>query len=241
MFWQNTVAGDIFALAFTYGFILTILKFLEETAKKELVDLNVIRKLAHVIIGLTLMLCWPMFSSGRRGAILASLIPGLVTIRGFAVGLGMGKDEKIIKSLSRYRNSRELLKATLGYVSTITLATAVYWRTSPAAIAAICNLCAGDGIADIAGRRFGRLKLPYNKNKSIVGTTAMATCGFLASIGYMLYFSWFGYIQESSKMVLGFFIVSLASAFVESHPSSTKLDDNFTVPLASLLVGSFAL
>lgn len=96
----------------------------------------------------------------------------------------------------------------MGYVSTITLATAIYWRTSPAAIAAICNLCAGDGtiisndshqfkglsffmerinffigIADIAGRRFGSWKLPYNRNKSIVGTTAMATCGFLASLG----------------------------------------------------------
>ncbi|CAI9752579.1 unnamed protein product [Fraxinus pennsylvanica] len=187
------------------------------------------------------MLCWPMFSSGRTGALLASLIPGLVTIRGLIVGLGMGKDEKIIRSLSRYRNSRELLKATMGYVSTITLTTAIYWRTSPAAIAAICNLCAGDGIADIAGRRFGSCKLPYNRNKSIVGTTAMATCGFLASLGYMFYFSWLGYIQESSKMVLGFFIVSVASAFVESHPLSSKLDDNFTVPLASLLVGSFVL
>ncbi|XP_022886727.1 farnesol kinase, chloroplastic-like isoform X2 [Olea europaea var. sylvestris] len=176
MFWYNWVAGDIIALAFTYGVILSILKFLEESAKMELFDLNVLRKLCHVMIGLTLMLCWPLFSSGRTGAILASLIPGLVTTRGLIVGLGMGKDEKIIRSLSRYRNSRELLKATMGYVSTITLATAIYWRTSPAAIAAICNLCAGDGIADIAGRRFGSWKLPYNRNKSIVGTTAMATC-----------------------------------------------------------------
>lgn len=39
MFWYNWVAGDIIALAFTYGVILSILKFLEESAKMELFDL----------------------------------------------------------------------------------------------------------------------------------------------------------------------------------------------------------
>ena len=39
-------------------------------------------------------------------------------------------------------------------------------------------------------------------------------------------------------MVLGFWIVSLASALVESLPISTDLDDNLTVPVTSILVGS---
>lgn len=39
-------------------------------------------------------------------------------------------------------------------------------------------------------------------------------------------------------MVLGFLVVSLASALVESLPISTNLDDNLTVPLTSILVGS---
>lgn len=39
------------------------------------------------------------------------------------------------------------------------------------------------GIADVVGRRFGRQKLPYNSNKSIAGSVAMATAGFLASVG----------------------------------------------------------
>lgn len=40
---------------------------------------------------------------------------------------------------------------------------------------------------------------------------------------------------------MGFFIVSVAAALVESHPLSTELDDNLTVPLASVLVGSLVL
>lgn len=39
------------------------------------------------------------------------------------------------------------------------------------------------GIADIVGRRFGSIKIPYNKNKSLAGSAAMASAGFLASVG----------------------------------------------------------
>lgn len=58
---------------------------------------------------------------------------------------------------------------------------------------------------------------------------------------YMHYFAFFGYLEESWEMVLGFLVVSLATTLVESHPISTELDDNLTVPLASLLVGVFVL
>ncbi|CAO2143004.1 unnamed protein product [Urochloa humidicola] len=39
-------------------------------------------------------------------------------------------------------------------------------------------------------------------------------------------------------MVAGFGVTSLAAAVVESLPISTRLDDNLTVPLASVLVGA---
>ncbi|KAI3457831.1 hypothetical protein Pfo_014494 [Paulownia fortunei] len=96
-------------------------------------------------------------------------------------GFGKRKDDKRIKFLRKYRDPRDLFKATLGYVLTMGLAAVFDWRT-PRAIATVCNLCAGDGIADIAGRRFGSWKLPYNKNKSFAGTIGMAIAGFLASI-----------------------------------------------------------
>jgi len=40
---------------------------------------------------------------------------------------------------------RELLKGPLYYVLSITSACIYYWKSSPIAIAVICNLCAGDG------------------------------------------------------------------------------------------------
>ncbi|KAL4558388.1 hypothetical protein LXL04_036587 [Taraxacum kok-saghyz] len=199
------------------------------------------RKLVHTTIGLAFMLCWPLFSSGNQGAVLAALIPGVNIVKVLLIGLGIWKDEAAVKSMSRYGDYRELIKGPLYYASTIALSSIIYWRTSPIAIAAICNLCAGDGMADIIGRRFGNKKIPYNKDKSFAGSIAMAASGFIVSIGYMHYFSMFGYFEESWQMVLGFFIVSIASALIESHPISTKFDDNLMVPLTSFLVGTLTV
>ncbi|GLT26841.1 hypothetical protein SLA2020_018820 [Shorea laevis] len=235
---ENSVVADVFATAISGLIALSALRLWEETAKRLLFEQKLNRKLVHISIGLVFMLCWPLFSSGRRGAIFAAFTPGVNIIRMLVLGLGIWKDEATVKSMSRYGDYRELLKGPLYYATTLTLACAIYWRTSPIAIAATCNLCAGDGLADVVGRRFGTKKLPYNRNKSIAGSVAMATAGFLASLAFMYYFSYFGYIQESWEMVLGFLIVSLASALVESLPISTRLDDNLTATLASIFVGS---
>ncbi|CAI0549001.1 unnamed protein product [Linum tenue] len=128
------------------------------------------------------MLCWPLFSPGPRGAIMATLIPGANIVRIILTGSGLWKDEATAKSMSRFGDHRELLKGLLYYVTTISFACAICWRISPVAIAAICNLCAGDGMADIVGRRFGKQKLPYNRNKSVAGSIAMALSGFVASL-----------------------------------------------------------
>ncbi|XP_051140823.1 probable phytol kinase 3, chloroplastic [Andrographis paniculata] len=241
MFSDNVVVSDLIATGLSGCVALSLLKIWEQTADRRIFDQKLNRKLVHVTVGLAFMLCWPMFSSGRQGAIFAALIPSANIIRMLLMGLGILKDDATVKSMTRFGDHRELLQGPLYYASTITLACAVCWRTSPIAVAAVCNLCAGDGMADIVGRHFGRQKLPYNQNKSIIGSIAMASAGFLASIGYGLYFSWLGYMELSLRMVVGFLVVSVAAALVESHPLSTKLDDNLTVPLAAVLVGSLVL
>ncbi|XP_043687111.1 probable phytol kinase 2, chloroplastic [Telopea speciosissima] len=236
---ENPITRDVCVATLTGCVALSLLRFWGEMAKLGILEQKISRKLVHISVGLVFMLFWPLFSSGNQAAILAALVPGVNIIRMLLIGLGLWKDEAIVKSMSRYGDYRELLKGPLYYAATITLACAIYWRTSPIAIAAICNLCAGDGLADIVGRRFGSLKLPYNRNKSFAGSIAMTTAGFIASIMYMHYFSLFGLVHESWEMVFGFFIVSLLTAVVESLPISSELDDNLTVPLTSVLIGSF--
>ncbi|KAJ7959848.1 Phytol kinase [Quillaja saponaria] len=215
MLHQNPAVSDIYATALSGVIALSLLRFWEETAKRGLLDQKLNRKLVHlnsltalhVSIGLAFLLCWPLFSAEGQAPILAALIPGINIIRMLLVGFGLWKDPATVKLMSRFGDYRELLRGPLYYASTITFTSMVYWRTSPISIATICNLCAGDGTvsADIVGRRFGSKKIPYNSNKSIAGSLAMTSAGFLASIEYMYYFSSFGFIQESWEMVLRFF------------------------------------
>ncbi|KAJ0987637.1 hypothetical protein J5N97_005993 [Dioscorea zingiberensis] len=235
---EDPLFHDVCAAALTAGFALALLRFWEEMAKRRVFEQKLNRKLVHISIGLAFMLFWPIFSPGNLAPFLAALAPGINIFRMLLLGLGIWKNEAMVKSISRHGDYRELLKGPLYYACTITLATSVFWRTSPIAIAAICNLCAGDGVADIVGRRFGTQKLPYNQNKSFAGTIAMAVAGFIASVVYMHYFSIFGYMDVNWSLIVGFMIVSLTAALIESLPISSELDDNLTVPLTSLLVGS---
>jgi len=66
----------------------------------------------------------------------------------------------------------------------------------------------------------------------------MFTAGFIASVMYMWYLNIFGFVDKSWAMVGAFGVISLAAAVVESLPISTRLDDNLTVPLASVLVSA---
>lgn len=65
------------------------------------------------------------------------------------------------------------------------------------------------GLADILGRRFGHHKIPYNKNKSFVGSAAMAAAGFLACVGYsslpLLNFFFTFYPPIESSLFIYFF------------------------------------
>jgi len=81
----------------------------------------------------------------------------------------------------------------------------------------------------------GQVKLPHNPGKSYAGSIAMFTAGFIASVMYMWYLNIFGFVDKSWAMVG---VISLAAAVVESLPISTRLDDNLTVPLASVLVSA---
>ncbi|MCO5588943.1 hypothetical protein L7F22_042906 [Adiantum nelumboides] len=155
-----------------------------------------------------------------------------------AIGFGFVEDPVVVKSMSREGDYRELRKGPFYYALAITFAIMYLWRVSPLAPIIVANLCAGDGFADLIGRKFGKAKLPYNANKSYLGSFAMLFFGFIVSIGYLCYFSSFDFFTFSPKLVLNTFLVALVTTLVESLPISTRLDDNLTVPLTSIIVGA---
>uniref|UniRef100_J3N5C6 Uncharacterized protein n=2 Tax=Oryza brachyantha TaxID=4533 RepID=J3N5C6_ORYBR len=238
MWTESPLLRDAGAAVLTGAASFAVLSFWELVANRALLDQKLCRKLVHITVGLVYFLMWPFFSADDVYApFLASIVIVLNIIKVTLIGLGIVKDEGVVNSMTRNGDCRELLKGPLYYACAITLTTIIFWRTSPISIAVICNLCAGDGVADIAGRRFGHAKLPYNPDKSYAGSVAMFLAGFLASIMYMCYFHLFGFVEESWRMVVAFGVISLAAAIVESLPISTRLDDNLTVPVTSVFVG----
>ncbi len=96
-------------------------------------------------------------------------------------------------------------------------------------------LAFGDGMATLAGMAFGRRRIPWNREKSIVGSVAFFVCGGVAGacLGWWCRpglippaYMWFSIGAP--------FVAALAAAFVETIP--VRLDDNLSVPAAAALV-----
>ena len=121
------------------------------------------------------------------------------------------------------------------------------------------------GVADIMGRNFGSTKIPYNPSKSWAGSISMFVFGFLVSIGWvssitiylipawrnwhgtdmeiclylyrmLYYYSALGYLElDWALTVQRVALVSLVATLVESLPITNVIDDNISVPLASMV------
>lgn len=87
----------------------------------------------------------------------------------------------------------------------------------------------GDGVATLAGRRFGRRPLPWNREKTVEGTVAF----FLAASVAGVFLSWWTSSAVSPAPLMAFtlaapLIAAGAAALAETVP--VRLDDNITVP-----------
>ncbi|XP_021849394.1 phytol kinase 1, chloroplastic isoform X5 [Spinacia oleracea] len=133
---------------------------------------------------------------------------------------------------------RELLRGPLYYVLTLAICAIVFWRDSPVGLLSLAMMSGGDGagIADIMGRKFGNVKLPYNQKKSWAGSISMFIFGFLISVGMLYYFSALGYFQLDWNLTMQrVAVVSFIATVVESLPTEERIDDNISVPLATLV------
>ncbi|XP_047334906.1 probable phytol kinase 1, chloroplastic [Impatiens glandulifera] len=223
------VMAGAYALVFVFDY-LTQRSFIEQ---------NLSRKLVHILSGLLFMFSWPIFSTATEARYFASLVPLANCLRLVFYGLSLSNDERLIKSVTREGKAEELLRGPLYYVLVLIACGVIFWRDSPIGVISLAMMCGGDGIADIIGRRFGSLKLPYNRNKSLAGSMSMFVFGFLVSIGMLFYFSsiigyfeldWIGTIEKVA-------LISLVATIVESLPTAGRIDDNISVPLSSMLIG----
>ena len=96
---------------------------------------------------------------------------------------------------------------------------ALSYLKDPLALATIGLIFIADSVSPIIGMRYGSVKLPYNKKKSILGTLSYALAAFIVS-----------YFFIGSYAI----IIALVGAIIESLPIS--LDDNFDVPFGIFII-----
>ncbi|XP_062184207.1 probable phytol kinase, chloroplastic [Phragmites australis] len=215
----------------------SLVRTFDVLTERRLIEQSLSRKIVHVLSGVLFMSSWPLFSNSTEARYFAAVVPFLNSIRLLTYGLRLYTDEALVKSVTREGKPEELLKGPLYYVLVLLFSVLVFWRESPIGIVSLSMMSGGDGFADIVGRRYGSLKLPFNEKKSWIGSISMFFSGFLLSALMLFYFSSLGYIHVSWEEIFGkLVLVALAATIVECIPVTDVVDDNISVPLATMLV-----
>jgi len=225
-------------LAFIITFSISIiwLRVIDYFAVKGFISQKLSRKIIHIGTGPIFVLCWLLFPEEPLSKYFAAIIPLLITIQFFLIGMGVIKDQASVDAMSRNGDPKEILKGPFFYGIVFVLLTIIFWRNSPIGIIALMILCGGDGLADIVGRRVRSNHLKWSTNKSVAGSLSMFLGGLFFSTFLLLIFIETGYIPMN---FFGIFpkllLLNLIATIIESLP---VIDwDNITVPAAVVFVG----
>lgn len=208
-------------------------------AKKNLISSSTSRKIVHIGTGPVFLLCWLLFPDDSLSKYLAAVVPLLIVLQLAMVGLGFMKDDSSVKAMARTGSKNELLKGPFFYGIIFVLLTVFFWKT-PYSVIPLMILCGGDGMADLIGSRFGQRHIPWNKNKTVLGSIAMFICGSALSLLLIIPFLSFGIIDPPlSKYIVPIILIALVGTFVESLTPSEY--DNISVPAVSLILSLILL
>lgn len=232
------LSSNILALVITFLVALIWLRINDYLAHRGLVESHLSRKIIHIGTGPLFVLCWLLFDDKEINKYLAALVPLAFTIQFFLIGIGVMKDEASVKAMSRTGDRREVLRGPLFYGIIFVLLTIIYWKSSPVGIIGLMLMCGGDGLADIFGRAWGTIKLPWNKGKSWVGSLGMFVGGWVLSVLIVWAFCAAGIFSKPiQSFLLPITIIAVVGTLVESLP--LKDVDNITVTLSAVIIGYF--
>lgn len=212
------------------------LRFNNILVVKNIVSGKLSRKIIHIGTGPIFVLCWIMFPASVYSRYLAAIIPLLISLQFFLIGVGVIKDKSSVDALTRSGDRREILKGPLIYGLVFVIITVIFWRTSIVGISALMILSGGDGLADVVGRRVRTAKIPWSKTKSIGGSLAMFIGGFIFSGVVAIIFTWIYNFQISILLILlKLLIINVLTTLVETFPFNDL--DNLSVPITAITAG----
>mmetsp|Transcript_4066 Transcript_4066/g.10145 ORF Transcript_4066/g.10145 Transcript_4066/m.10145 type:complete len:243 (-) Transcript_4066:141-869(-) len=218
----------------------------EQLAKYNVLDSKSVRKVMHIATGHVFLLTWLLYDDSPWARWLAAAVPAVMSLRFAVVGLGIIQDRSLVASATRTGSRHELLRGPLVYGLVHTALTLAWWRSTPPAIMGITALCAGDGMAEVVGRRAGRVlgPLPYNRQKTVAGTLACVVATAASASAYLVLFQAAGVLHTPltvAQVLQGSMFCGLVAAAVESVPGLPDGADNALVPLAVAVCASSSI
>ena len=255
--WQQDLSVSSLAI----GGTLIWLQIWISLARNGKIDSKLSRKIIHSGSAPIFMCLWPLYSNTPEAKYFASGVVFLQALRLAAAGLrkddsansskykvvakdlqlqGGGGGGDIVDAISRGGGRKEALQGPLVYTVMLFMGTFIWFRDSPAGVVGIAQMAAGDGLADIVGRRYGTVKWPFAPQKSVAGTAAFIVAATTVTTLLLLLYSATGSLPVYSLETLlprVAFISVLCSA-VELAPI---WEDNVSVPLAGAALASILL
>lgn len=240
----NTVVQDSAVALGSAGLAYGWLKIWIQLATKGVMSPLLSRKIIHCTSAPLFILTWPFYSSDSLICrLIASIVPLLQVIRLVYTGLNKASlssdsekatSESLAIAISRSGDKKEALQGPLIYAVGLLLSSVLFFRDSSLGIVAMSNMAAGDGLADIIGRKFGTAKWPGSK-KSYLGSTAFVLGGFLMSSILISLMSVTGsmHIDLSTVLFIRLLSISLICGLVELIPYG---DDNVSVQIVAMLL-----
>lgn len=244
---EPTVTLSNLAQDLGMGFLTTVLagifvKIWTTLVEMDKLDPRDARKIIHTGSAPLFMLFWVFFSDAPWSRFFAVAVPFINMLRLYQAGSGT-EEAALARAVSRSGDIKEALGGPFAYVVILVIITALFWRDNMSGIMAITALAAGDGMADLVGRRIGKFtgKWPFSSSKSYAGTAAFALSSFLAGVFLCSWFQHFGAFSlelSRDEQVLRIAFISLAASLVELIDS---LDDNWTVPISAAVLSYLLL
>ena len=222
------------------------------------------RKLIHTLSAPLFMVFWPAFSSASVGArVFAATVPLINAVRLYVAATATDDEDEnsnnnkydLAKAVSRSGDRVEAAGGPLIYVLVLATCILVFWREVPAGIVALSAMAAGDGVADLVGRRWGAsnpwpewITGPDNR-KSMIGTAAFLIASVTTAAVLLWWFGTTGCLTTTTtttttnlvpsleRMVQLVLICGVAAVF-ELIPVA---NDNYSVPLSAALLSLLLL
>ena len=227
---------NLIALIITFAISLIFLRVNDFAAHRGWISSRFSRKIIHIGTGPLFVLCWLLYNNEAYVRYLAALVPLTFTIQFFLIGIGKINDEASVKAMSRTGDRREILKGPLYYGIIFVILTIVFWKDSPTGIVALMLMCGGDGLADILGRSYGKTKIPWNRNKSWIGSFGMFFGGWILTIFIMtIYTQALVFTPPFINYLFEITLIALVGMIVETLPLHDI--DNITVTLSAVVSG----